>query len=95
MYPAPVTAAARPAGALAYPSDGGQFPQPAAYPAAGYPEDDGYENGYAGQPAYADGYGNGNGGYPPGYPAADHAAADYAADPYGQDDYDGYPADQG
>ena len=78
MYPAPVAAAA------ARPSDGGQFPEPAAYPAAGYPQDNGYGNGYAGQPAYADGYGNG--GYP---------AADYAADQYGQDEYDGYPADQG
>jgi len=79
MYPAPVAATA------AGPSDGGQFPEPAAHPTAGYPEDNRYGNGYAGQPAYADGYG-GNGGYP---------AADYAADQYGQDEYDGYPADQG
>jgi len=91
MYPAPLAAAgARPTRPASHPSDGGHFPEPGAYPAAGYPQDDGYENGYAGQPAYADGYGNGNGGYPPGYPAAD-----YAADQYSQDEYDGYPADQG
>jgi hypothetical protein len=91
MYPAPVAAAAaRPTGPAPYPSGGGQFPEPAAYPAAGYQEGNGYGNGYADQPAYADGYGNGNGGYPPGYPAAA-----YAADQYGQDEYDGYPADQG
>jgi hypothetical protein len=88
-YPTPVAAgAARPAGAHAHPSDAGQFPQPAAYPEAGYPEDGGYGNEYAGQAAYADTYGNA--AYAPGYPAAD-----YTADPYGQDGYDGYPADQG
>jgi hypothetical protein len=89
MYPAPVAAAAaRPTGPAARPSGGGQFPEPAAYPAAGDPQDNGYGNRYAGQPAYADGYGNG--GYPHGYPADD-----YAGDQYGQDEYDGYPADQG
>ncbi len=93
-YPTPVAAgAARPAGLPAHPSDAGQFPQPAAYPEAaypeaGYPEDGGYGNEYAGQAAYADAYGNA--AYAPGYPAAD-----YTADPYGQDGYDGYPADQG
>jgi hypothetical protein len=88
-YPTPVAAgAARPAGPPAHPSDAGQFPQPAAYPEAAYPEDGGYGNEYAGQTAYADTYGNA--AYAPGYPAAD-----YTADPYGQDGYDGYPADQG
>jgi hypothetical protein len=88
-YPTPAAAgAARPAGAPAHPSDAGQFPPPAAYLEGGYPEDGGYGNEYAGQAAYADTYGNA--AYAPGYPAAD-----YTADPYGQDGYDGYPADQG
>jgi hypothetical protein len=90
MYSAPV-GAARPAGPATHPYDGGQFPQAAAYPAAGHPGDRGYRNGHAGGSAYADGYGNGNGGHPPGYPAAD-----YAANQYGPDDYDdNYPVGQG
>jgi hypothetical protein len=89
MYPAPTAgAAARPA---TYPDDRGQFPPPAAYPAAGHPDDGGYGNGYAGESAYGYGYGNGNGGHPPGYPATG-----YAADQYGPDDYDDdYPVGQG
>jgi hypothetical protein len=86
----------------AYPGDQGGYQEPAyhaappsypapvaaGYPEAGYPEDGGYGDEYAGQTAYADAYGNA--GYAPGYPAAD-----YPADHYGQDGYDGYPADQG
>jgi len=50
----------------------------------------GYGNGHSGSGNGHGDYGNGHGGYPPGYPAAG-----YAADQYGQDEYDGYPTDQG
>jgi hypothetical protein len=79
-----------PPGPAAHPSGAGQFPQPGAYPEAGYDGGDGYGNGYPGQAPYADTYGTATAGYPPGYPADGYPAVQY-----GQDGYGGYPADQG